>query len=192
MPLLEQSAKYSFRQNFWLYSTSSMMEQGTGQYTSIACDIAFSRTLKAPLSMQNQGRTTPLGELQQRSITLLWTILSVNDGIPSIFGYHLTTYKSSSGRANSGRDECNRARTIDRTWASVKHKCLPYMRTDGCLSLGHSVYSLYKLISVAVQVGPWLQIWIIDLRGCSCSSVTWGCSKWSTPSFYSKIQSLTG
>ena len=69
-----------------------MMGQGTGQYMSIACNITFSRTWKAPLSMQSQGRAAPLGELRQWSTTLLWTILSVNDGTPSVFGDHLTAY----------------------------------------------------------------------------------------------------
>ena len=38
---------------------------------SIACDIAFSQTSKAPAIRQTQTRTTPLGILQQWSITSL-------------------------------------------------------------------------------------------------------------------------
>ena len=91
---------------------STMMVQGTEQFMSIACDVAFSQIWKAPLFTHLQNRTTPLGELQQWSITSLLTILMVNDGTPSVFGDHLTAYRCSSRRAHSGRDECNRS---DRT-----------------------------------------------------------------------------
>ena len=50
---------------------SSRMVPGRRQYMSIACDIAFSQTCKAPPFRQTQTRTTPLGMLQQWSITSL-------------------------------------------------------------------------------------------------------------------------
>ena len=69
---------------------------------------------KAPLSVQNQGRTTPFGApTGEHHITMDDPVSDRR--YPSVLRDHLTAYKCSLGQANSRRDECNRARTIDRT-----------------------------------------------------------------------------
>ena len=64
-----ESGGYMLFQDQW--HMSSMMVQGTRQSMSIACDIAFSQTWKVPPFRQTQTITTPLGMLQQWSITSL-------------------------------------------------------------------------------------------------------------------------